>query len=114
MSTCYYNNWSIEKEDYLNAMQFKFVPLIKKIFSWSKSLFSHVNIIYVNVVFLLCGYIEEKIVYSLVVVEENIKIISVDHEKEKGHPVQFNLTSQRIWCYVCNEEVFQNNDPSFE
>ena len=39
---------------------------------------------------------------------------NVDHEKDKAHPLQFNLSNQRIWCYVCNEEVFLNNDPPFE
>ncbi|CAM4976055.1 unnamed protein product [Rotaria socialis] len=39
---------------------------------------------------------------------------SSDHEKEKAHPLQFNLTTKRVWCYVCNQEVRLNNDPSFE
>jgi uncharacterized UBP type Zn finger protein len=39
---------------------------------------------------------------------------SSDHEKEKAHPLQFNLTTKRIWCYVCNQEVLSNNDPPFE
>ncbi|UJR24742.1 hypothetical protein I4U23_006116 [Adineta vaga] len=39
---------------------------------------------------------------------------SSDHEKEKAHPLQYNLTTKRIWCYVCNQEVLATNDPSFE
>ncbi|CAF1020545.1 unnamed protein product [Rotaria sordida] len=39
---------------------------------------------------------------------------STEHEKEKAHPLQLNLTTKRIWCYVCNQEVYSNNDPSFE
>ncbi|CAF1137639.1 unnamed protein product, partial [Didymodactylos carnosus] len=40
---------------------------------------------------------------------------SGDHEKEKAHPLQMNITTRRIWCYSCNEEVFiQQNDPPFD
>ncbi|CAF1116313.1 unnamed protein product [Adineta ricciae] len=39
---------------------------------------------------------------------------SSDHEKEKAHPLQYNLTTKRIWCHVCNQEVLANNDPPFE
>jgi hypothetical protein len=39
---------------------------------------------------------------------------SSDPEREEAHPLQFNLTTKRIWCYVCNHEVLLNNDPPFE
>lgn len=39
---------------------------------------------------------------------------SVQHEEQKAHPLQFNLTSKRIWCFVCNQEVLPNNYPPFQ
>jgi len=39
---------------------------------------------------------------------------SGDHEKEKAHPLQFNLKTKRIWCYSCQQEVLPQNDPPFQ
>lgn len=47
---------------------------------------------------------------------ENQADHSTQHFNEKGHPITLNLTTFRVWCYVCETEVFledyfpQSND----
>ncbi|CAF1317555.1 unnamed protein product [Adineta steineri] len=87
---------SIETEDYLNALK---LEKCEKCDCFGPHLWLCLR---EGCLFIGCGSGKDKNDHSS------------EHEKEKAHPLQFNLTTKRIWCYVCNQEILINNDPPFE